>query len=158
MQFRLREGRIGYGQAWCLGLMAFIGGGLCGAAWISGVRAGDDEPVPTQISGQTDPTNSTNSPIPVDIASDPVFRELSKAFLRSNQAENEIRYSPSSTSDTVWHAIESALSTAKLLEAEEARLKAQGELEKASQIRDAINGIRMQGVKLLAAEMQITLS
>jgi hypothetical protein len=45
-----------------------------------------------------------------------------------------------------------------MLEAEEARLKALGELEKASQVREVINGIRMQGVKLLAAEMQIAVS
>lgn len=178
MLFRLREGRIGYGQAWGLGLIAFLGGALLGATWLRGAWASDDEPVPAQIptqvteqlggqlgeqttgqpGGQPLLQSPAGSPIPVDIASDPVFQELSKAFLRSNQAAQEIRYSPSITSDNVWHAIESALSTAKLLEAEEARLKALGELERASQIREAINGIRMQGVKLLAAEMQITVS
>lgn len=174
MLSRLRDGRIGYGQAWGLGLVALLGGALLGRTWLSGAWASNDEPVPAQIPTRTTeqlgeqttgqlgvqplPQSPAGSPIPVDIASDPVFQELSKAFLRSNQAAQEIRYSPSNTSDTVWHAIESALSTAKMLEAEEARLKALGELEKASQVREVINGIRMQGVKLLAAEMQIAVS
>jgi hypothetical protein len=96
--------------------------------------------------------------IPDHVAKDPVFQELSKAFLNSNHTTNTIPFSPSATSDSVWHAIENTLRTARQLESEEARLKASGEFEKAKKHREIIDNLRLQGAKLLANELQITIS
>lgn len=104
------------------------------------------------------PTMINSDAIPEHVAKDPVFQELSKAFLSTNQAPQSIRFSPSGTSDSVWHAIENTLRTARQLEAEESRLKASGELEKARKHREIIDNLRLQGAKLLANEMQITIS
>lgn len=96
--------------------------------------------------------------IPDHVAKDPVFQELSKAFLNSNQTTHSVPFLPSATSDSVWHAIENTLRTARKLESEEARLKASGEFEKAKKHRDIIDNLRLQGAKLLANELQITIS
>lgn len=104
------------------------------------------------------PTMINSDAIPEHVAKDPVFQELSKAFLSTNQAPQSIRFSPGGTSDSVWHAIENTLRTARQLEAEESRLKASGELEKARKHREIIDNLRLQGAKLLANEMQITIS
>lgn len=104
------------------------------------------------------PSMVNSDAIPEHVAKDPVFQELSKAFLSTNQASQTVRFSPSGTSDNVWHAIENTLRTARQLEAEESRLKATGELEKARKHREIIDNLRLQGAKLLANEMQITIS
>ncbi|MFN7289777.1 MAG: hypothetical protein ACK5YR_15185 [Pirellula sp.] len=96
--------------------------------------------------------------IPEHVAKDPVFQELSKAFLNSNPTTHSVPFSPSATSDSVWHAIENTLRTARQLESEEARLKAAGEVEKAKKHREIIDNLRLQGAKLLANELQITIS
>ncbi|MCU0713779.1 MAG: hypothetical protein MUC43_17100 [Pirellula sp.] len=166
---------LGLDRTWPLGmgLLVILGG----AAWIRSedpsIKVGprDSEvvdppanPLENPPAGEFPPqpgfvpSIEDSKKIPEHVANDPVFQELSKAFLGSNQVSQAVRFSPSGTSDSVWHAIENTLRTARQLEAEEARLKALGELEKAKKHREIINNLRLQGAKLLANEMQITIS
>lgn len=137
-----------------MGLLLFWGG----TAWMPS----DDPPNPPAESFPSQPgftaTNIEADKIPEHVAKDPVFQELSKAFLSSNPAKSSVAFSPGATSDNIWHAIENTLRTARQLESEEARLKASGEFEKAKKHREIIDNLRLQGAKLLANELQITIS
>lgn len=137
-----------------MGMLLFWGG----TAW----TPSNDPPNPPAESFPPQPgftaTNTEADRIPEHVAKDPVFQELSKAFLNSNPAKSSVAFSPSATSDSVWHAIENTLRTARQLESEEARLKASGEFEKAKKHREIIDNLRLQGAKLLANELQITIS
>jgi hypothetical protein len=156
-----------------IGMMLMLGG----AAWIQSEDSADPADPPTTVLPEPVLAPPPNSPlesfppqpgftpavmdsnkIPDHVAKDPVFQELSKAFLNSNHAMHTVPFSPSATSDSVWHAIENTLRTARQLESEEARLKATGEFEKAKKHREIIDNLRLQGAKLLANELQITIS
>ncbi|MFN7876895.1 MAG: hypothetical protein ACK5PB_16350 [Pirellula sp.] len=137
-----------------IGLILFLGG----TAWMPS----DDPPNPPAESFPPQAgfaaTNTDADRIPEHVAKDPVFQELSKAFLNSNPSKNSVTFSPGAMSDNIWHAIENTLRTARQLESEEARLKASGEFEKAKKHREIIDNLRLQGAKLLANELQITIS
>lgn len=137
-----------------VGLILLLGG----AVWMPSV----EPPNPPAESFPPQPgftaTNPDANKIPEHVAKDPVFQELSKAFLNSNPSKNSVSFTPSGTSDSVWHAIENTLRTARQLESEESRLKASGEFEKAKKHREIIDNLRLQGAKLLANELQITIS
>ncbi|MCY2980254.1 MAG: hypothetical protein NTU79_16415 [Planctomycetota bacterium] len=107
------------------------------------------------------PSLESPQPIVNDPKSDPLFQEIQRMILRGNtdrlappstlsvENKSSLNASEESVSSARWHAVESILAAARMLEEDAASSLRRNDLEQASKTGNAIRALRGQALDLL---------